>query len=65
MAFNFSDWHIILNVTGLCMLLFVIYKIALTLRSNRKWRKIFHDCPGSKDFHWLLGDLHKVLKNSK
>jgi hypothetical protein len=35
--------------------------VALSIIKMKKKRKMFHDIPGPKDFHWLYGNLHKVI----
>lgn len=42
---------------------YVFYRIIRAIVDFRAYAKIFDDCPGETDFHWLLGTLHKVGQN--
>ncbi|XP_076451559.1 ultra-long-chain fatty acid omega-hydroxylase-like isoform X2 [Babylonia areolata] len=54
-----DTWFIFKSALALCVLSFIVYKITAFIHKARSYAKVFLNCPGEKDFHWLYGTLHK------
>ncbi|KAK3587337.1 hypothetical protein CHS0354_011318 [Potamilus streckersoni] len=51
-----------LNVFIAVVLGYIFYKIVAFIVWYKNLRRIFKDCPGPKDGHWLLGNMYKFPK---
>ncbi|XP_070206876.1 ultra-long-chain fatty acid omega-hydroxylase-like isoform X2 [Littorina saxatilis] len=38
---------------------YVLYRVVAAIQNFRSYAKLFNDCPGETEFHWLYGSLHK------
>jgi hypothetical protein len=39
---------------------FILYKVVSAYRRFQAYAKVFNDCPGETDTHWLYGTIHHV-----
>ena len=54
-SYALLKFTVLLSVVG-----YICYRLFAAIQKFRSYAKVFNDCPGESDFHWLYGTLHKV-----